>query len=182
MPTFADLVPGKFRGAGLSGAELDIAHEQAGAAFPPDLSELLQETLPVGSRFPDWRHARATMQAWRERLVDTIHFDVLHNGFWLPEWGPRPERPEESREAVAAHLAAAPAMIPIYAHRAIPNEPLAAGNPVFSIYQTDIVVYGRDLADYLVAECAPGDRWPGGGGRHRKCSGGPDHVTRLAGV
>jgi hypothetical protein len=152
MPTFAELLPSRFRGRGLSTAELDVAQEQAGASFPPDLCELLYETLPVGPKFPDWRDAQATMQSWRERLVATVHFDVLHNGFWLPEWESRPEHPEESREAVASHLAAAPAMIPIYAHRAIPNEPLAAGNPVFSIYQTDVVVYGRDLADYLVAE------------------------------
>lgn len=153
MPTFGELLPREFRGAGLSGAELEVAQEQAGEPFPADLCELLRETLPLGPGFPDWRHAPGpTMQDWRERLVATIHFDVVHNGFWLPEWESRPEDPDESREVLAAHLAAAPAMIPIYAHRAIPNEPLDADNPVFSIYQTDIIVYGRDLADYLVAE------------------------------
>jgi hypothetical protein len=153
VPAFADLLPGEFRSAGLSSAELDVAQEQAGAPFPQDLCELLHETLPLGPGFPDWRHAPGpTMHAWRERLTANIHFDVVHNGFWLPEWESRPEAPDQSLEAVAGYLAAAPAMIPIYAHRAIPTEPLAAGNPVFSIYQTDIIVYGRDLADYLVAE------------------------------
>ena len=48
---------------------------------------------------------------------------------------------------------AGPALIPIYAHRAIPNEPLEAGNPVFSVWQAvDTIVYGADLADYLRRE------------------------------
>lgn len=70
----------------------------------------------------------------------------------MAEWGSRPDDPDDSREIVAHQLSLAPAVIPVYAHRAIPNEPLESGNPVFSIWQTDIIVYGRDLADYLVAE------------------------------
>jgi hypothetical protein len=31
----------------------------------------------------------------------------------------------------------------------IPDEPNLAGNPVFSVHQTDIIYYGFDLADYL---------------------------------
>ena len=146
-------IPRRFRGVGLTAAELDDAQEQAGERFPEDLCGLLAETLPVGEKFPDWRHqAGEEMRSWREWLVKMIHFDVMHNEFWLPEWGAQPENPDESREVVAMHLAAAPAMIPVYAHRAIPNEPLTAGNPVFSIWQTDIIVYGANLAEYLVRE------------------------------
>jgi hypothetical protein len=43
----------------------------------------------------------------------------------------------------------APRLIPIYMHRAIPNEPLETGNPVFSVMQTDVVVYGNNLERYL---------------------------------
>jgi hypothetical protein len=43
----------------------------------------------------------------------------------------------------------APRLIPIYAHRAVPNEPLEAGNPVFSVMQMDIIIYGNDLEQYL---------------------------------
>ena len=57
------------------------------------------------------------------------------------------------REVIAGALAQAPALIPIYAHRALPNEPLQAGNPVFSVWQAvDTIVYGADLADYLRRE------------------------------
>ena len=91
------------------------------------------------------------MQEWRERLVDGIHFDVINNGFWLDEWGALPDA-SESRRIVVQALAEAPALIPINGHRAIPNDPLVAGNPVFSVWQTDIIIYGADLTEYLVNE------------------------------
>lgn len=40
----------------------------------------------------------------------------------------------------------------MFAHRFIPDTPAAAGNPVFSIVQTDIIHYGSDLADYFARE------------------------------
>ena len=49
-------------------------------------------------------------------------------------------------------IAAAPRLIPVYIHRMMPAEPHLPGNPVFSVHQTDIIVYGTDLRDYLVHE------------------------------
>lgn len=34
----------------------------------------------------------------------------------------------------------------------LPKRAVIAGNPVFSVYQTDIVIYGRDLHRYLEHE------------------------------
>lgn len=34
-------------------------------------------------------------------------------------------------------------------HRYLPAEPCEAGNPVLSVHQTDIIVYGHDLRAYL---------------------------------
>ena len=39
--------------------------------------------------------------------------------------------------------------IPVSGHRYLPAEPELGGNPVFSVYQTDIVHYGGDLRRYL---------------------------------
>ena len=44
----AGLIPKEFRGPGLSEVELAVAQEEAEAAFPPDLCELLTETLLAG--------------------------------------------------------------------------------------------------------------------------------------
>jgi hypothetical protein len=149
----ADLVPEESRGQGLSDSELVSAQAEAGVAFPPDLCELLSDTLPSGRGFPDWRtRPRDAMDEWRAYLVDGIHFDVLHNDFWPNRWPARPDAPAESREIVEQRLAEAPALIPICSHRGIPNEPLVSGNPVFSVSQTDIIIYGNDLADYLQHE------------------------------
>jgi hypothetical protein len=146
----ADLIPAGNRAPGLSAGELAAAQEAAGVLFPPDLCELLSSALPVGSQFPDWRtQPRESLEGFRELIVDGIHFDVLHNSYWRSSWGERPSAPAEVRDVVAAIVDDAPPLIPIYAHRGIPNEPLEHGNPVFSIMQTDIIVYGRDLADYL---------------------------------
>ncbi len=59
----------------------------------------------------------------------------------------------EERIALAErHLRSCPTLIPIYSHRYIPEQPHTAGNPVFSVYQTDIIYYGSDLISYLVHE------------------------------
>jgi hypothetical protein len=164
----ADLIPREVRSPGLSAVELVLVQEQAGAVFPDDLCELLMTTLPVGERFPDWRgRPGEVMREWCERLVDQIYFDVAENAFWLAEWGPLPGDAREARRIVEDALAAAPALVPIYGHRAIPNEPLSAGNPVFSVWQTDVIIYGSDLGEYLTNEFARGDTISPGGRRIR---------------
>ena len=43
-------------------------------------------------------------------------------------------------------------MIPVCSHRYLPAKRGTYGHPVLSIYQTDIIVYGTDLADYIYHE------------------------------
>ena len=45
-----------------------------------------------------------------------------------------------------------PKLIPIYSSRYIPESPKETGNPVFSVYQTDIIYYGFDLLSYFENE------------------------------
>jgi hypothetical protein len=58
----------------------------------------------------------------------------------------------EATRVVERLIAAAPRLIPIYQHRMIPDAPHEPGNPVFSVHQTDIIVYGSNLQDYLTHE------------------------------
>lgn len=148
-----EFLPSAYVSSGLSDDELRRAQEEAGALFPPDLCELLAEALPTGHGFPDWRgNPQEAMSDWRAQLIDGIHFDVMQNGFWPRAWGDRPAEPSESKKVVERQLADAPALIPIYGHRGIPNEPLLPGNPVFSVVQTDVVIYGVNLQNYFVNE------------------------------
>ena len=74
------------------------------------------------------------------------------NGLWWAEWGERPPGSAERAEIAARVIADAPKLIPLCGHRFIPEEPHDRGNPVFSVYQSDIIYYGSNLQDYIENE------------------------------
>jgi hypothetical protein len=144
---------GKAFGPGLTDAEVAAAESRFGFRFPPDLRAFLQTALPRGPRFPDWRDGEeAELRDWLDRPRQGIMFDIEYNAFWLEEWGPRPATLAEAKEVAERLVAAAPRLVPVYMHRMMPDEPHLPGNPVFSVHQTDIIVYGTDLRDYLAHE------------------------------
>lgn len=139
--------------SGLSSDELDTAERTHGFRFPSDLRALLEFALPVGDRFPDWR--KPSSEFILDRLcwpADSICFDIEHSTFWLREWDLRPDALEAAQTKAREAVRAAPFLIPVFAHRYLPAHPCEAGNPVFSVYQTDIIYYGFDLPSYLFAE------------------------------
>ena len=144
---------------GYSAAELDRAQSRFSLVFPPDLIELLRDRRPVGG--PDWNDEDTVrpLLAWP---FEGLLLDVEANGLWWAEWGDRPHAEEERAEVVREVLARAPRLIPILGHRYLPANPGLAGNPVFSVYQSDVIHYGANLGDYLEREengwdCKP---WP----------------------
>ena len=58
----------------------------------------------------------------------------------------------DARDTARRHLTHVPKMIPVYAHRYLPAGHGSYGHPVLSIYQTDIMIYGTDLADFMDRE------------------------------
>ena len=147
---------------GLSGPEIRRAEEAYEVRFPPDLAELLGFRLPTGRGWPDWRNVSddEIENALRWPL-DGILFDIENNNFWLPEWGVRPTDLSEAIAIARSRVADAPQLIPIVGHRYLPQAPFAAGNPVLSVYQTDIIYYGCDLAEYYANEFKYYFRGPG---------------------
>ena len=138
---------------GLTDAEFARAEAVVEARFPHDLRSLLSEFLPLGKRFPNWREPNTT--AIRDQLdwpFEGVAFDIQHNAFWLDAWGERPLILTEAFEIARARIAEAPRLIPLAGHRYLPAEPETDGNPVFSVYQTDIILYGDDLRAYLRCE------------------------------
>lgn len=99
---------------------------------------------------------------WNDRefsIADSIDwpargmcFDVEHNGFWIKDWGPRPDDLQEAFRIARRMVRQAPPLIPVFSHRFLPAEPALEGNPVISVYQTDIIYYGPDLASYFANE------------------------------
>ncbi len=147
---------------GLTLAEIKAVEARFGFRFPPDLAAFLQTALPRGPQFPDWRSGdESELREWLDLPRHGVLFDVEH-GFWLDSWGDRPSSLESALRVADELIAAAPKLIPIYAHRMMPEEPCLPGNPVFSVHQTDIIRYGFDLADYLRQEFhLPGrEPWP----------------------
>jgi hypothetical protein len=45
-----------------------------------------------------------------------------------------------------------PPLIPVFSHRFLPAEPSTEGNPVLSVYQTDIIYYGMNWGSYFASE------------------------------
>ena len=141
---------------GLTDAEVDEVQERFGFRFPPDLRALLQYALPIAPGFPNWRDE--SEESLRSRLDwprDGTLFDIEHNAFWMDEWGPRPDNLATAFEVASQEIAIAPVLIPVFSHRYIPEEPHLSGNPVFSVYQTDIIYYGANLAEYFSNEFLP---------------------------
>lgn len=131
-------------------AELDDAQAKYGLAFPPDLIDLyLTHRLARGY---DWTRNEEDIRRALAWPLQGLHFDVETNGLWRPEWGERPAEEMARLEVLEAVVVHAPRLIPLFGHRYLPQSPAEAGNPVFSVYQSDIVLYGRDLKDWIDRE------------------------------
>lgn len=129
--------------------------------FPPDLREFYQCGLPVSEKFPNWRNtSEMNINSLRERLawsLDGMLFDVEHNSFWYPAWGERPGDLEAAFHICRKEFSKVPQLIPVYSHRYISSQPEESGNPIFSVYQTDIIYYGEDLENYFKVEFSDKD-------------------------
>lgn len=135
--------------SGYTQSELDEAQERYGLHFPPDLIDLLLDRQPINGY--DWKgenHRIREMLAWP---MDMLMFDIEH-GSWWSDWGERPAAAEDRRTVVVNALAAAPALIPLYRHRFIPETPRVSGNPVFSMHGLDTIYYGANLGNYFARE------------------------------
>lgn len=145
--------------AGLNTAELAATETQYGFQFPPDLREFLGMALPVDEYFPNWRTGEIKYKTSSDTISYSLDwparglcFDVEHNNFWMPDWEPRPTDLQEAFRIAREMVQKAPPLIPVFSHRFLPADPLAEGNPVLSVYQTDIIYYGSDLANYWINE------------------------------
>jgi hypothetical protein len=144
---------------GYTAAELQAVQEKWRLRFPPDLVDFLRQRRPfcVGEGFFDWilspDHEIRQLLAWP---LNGVRFDVEHNGVWWSDWGRKPDTTAKQLERLKEVLRGVPRLIPVYGRRYIPADPCEAGNPVLSVYQTDVVCYGENLADWLRIEFGDG--------------------------
>jgi len=136
--------------SGLTSVEFEAAEARFGFTFPPDLRSFLAFALPTGGSAPPWRDLEHPhLINMMNGPLEDMCFDIEHNDFWPHEWGERPSELSEAFEIARGHVARAPKLIPVFGHRYLPDRPAIAGNPVFSVHQTDIIYYGSDLENYL---------------------------------
>ncbi len=102
--------------------------------------------------FFDWRKDDEALTAALNRPLEGLLFDVEENAIWLDSWGERPGRDADVRKKVAQLVAAAPMLIPITGHRYLLANSREAGNPVLSVWQSDIICYGSNLKNFLLLE------------------------------
>ncbi|MGA5824020.1 hypothetical protein ACPC54_40010 [Kitasatospora sp. NPDC094028] len=153
---------------GLTAEEFERVEAEYGFRFADDHRAFLAAGLPVSEPpeegatwerpWPDWRDGDPadlrSRLAWPAEGV----LDAVERGGWLDEWGMRPPTTDRAVSVVTGLIAAAPPLVPLYAHRFIPAGRGTSGHPVLSIWGTDMVYYGADLAEYIDHEFAQ----PGG--------------------
>lgn len=144
---------------GLTETEYRIIENIFNIQFPPDLKRLLSIALPVSKGFPNWRNAiiktTEDFVEIEQRLnwpLEGILFDIEENNVWYEPWGHKPDNIQERKEIVRSKFPSYPTLVPVYGHRYIPTIPMSEGNPIFSVWQTDIIYYGVDLHHYLKNE------------------------------
>ncbi|MDX3225556.1 hypothetical protein [Streptomyces sp. ME19-01-6] len=144
---------------GLSDVELRRIEEAYGFEFADDHRAFLAAGLPVSeppeegatweNPWPDWRHGDpAKLREHLEWPVEGIVTAVQH-GYWHRGWGQRPAESHDAVREAKTILAQVPKLVPVYAHRFLPAGRGSHGHPVLSIWGTDIIYYGADLADYV---------------------------------
>ncbi|WP_051772179.1 hypothetical protein [Saccharothrix sp. NRRL B-16314] len=146
---------------GLTEPELAGVETRFGFAFADDHRAFLSVGLPTGGAWPDWRHGNATqLRSWLDRPVEDVVFAVVEAAYWHSSWGTRPARKADAVAAARTRLASVPQLVPVYAHRYLPEGRATFAHPVLSIRGADIISYGYDLIDYVRREF--GDPQDGG--------------------
>lgn len=143
---------------GISNTKLAEIEDVVGMQLPFEVGMLLIMGVPDTQGWTRWEDSpQQVWDEWNNYLRGGLVFDVEHNDYWTPDWGPRPAEVADRKQVAADNFAKAPALFPLYGHRCVPLETPVGhasnmGNPVFSIVQTDIIVYGADLAQWLHTE------------------------------
>jgi hypothetical protein len=146
--------------SGYTQGELDGIQAKWNLRFPPDLVELLKcrrKVIDLDGKVGSFDWLEETDETIRDALewpFQGFLFDV-QNSLWWPEWGEMPIDLEQREGRLRSIFLSAPKLIPVYGHRYIPEEPFERHNPIFSVYQMDVIHYGANLEDYIMRETKP---------------------------
>lgn len=110
--------------------------------------------LPISKGFYNWRNFDPKniqyIKAAIYRPINNI-YELVNEVYWCDEWGNEPSDKSKRAEVIRKLLKKAPKLIPIYAHRYMPEMNIKNA-PIFSIHDTDIIYYGENLFSYFKIE------------------------------
>lgn len=143
---------------GLSEADIDDIERRWAIRFPPDYRLFLRLLHAVGEVVPASGLGRKHLSPIRlSKIVYNWQLDTkaLKGALAWPTEGLLPHKrrkngPTLEEEQLRLRLADAPRLIPLAGHCYLVGEPRKAGNPVLSVYGTDIIPYGADLRGFLL--------------------------------
>jgi len=149
--------PTTFGNAGATRDKLGEIEAYLGHPLPADLVYLAQHTHDPDGLAMRWLKGPAAIREFEAWVRHGLRFDIEHSALWLADWGPRPDDLADRLERFEAEFESWPKLLPLTGHRATPARPIEAGNPVFSIMQSDIIYYGATLADWMALDLTSGD-------------------------
>ncbi len=165
-----DWRPGTRWRGGMADAEIAAAEDQFGLSFPPDyrlfLATLHTPDPPMvgafyqgstlvpseGRRFPDWTGNPEPIRKSLAWPLVGLAWSIEHGWPWPSAWGARPRTGIEREARIRDLIIVGPQMVPVFGHRYLAGPPDRDGNPVLSIYGSDVIVYAPNLASYLAME------------------------------
>lgn len=123
-----------------------------------------------GRKFPDWTGRSEPIESALAWPVEGLISSIDHDESWLDSWGPRPRGRKQRGRLVRELVAAGPQLVPVFGHRYLAGPGDRVGNPVLSIYGSDVIVYAPGLRAYLPSELGLSppldarirERWDGG--------------------
>ncbi|KAL3820661.1 hypothetical protein ACJIZ3_006566 [Penstemon smallii] len=135
---------------GLSDEEFSTVESSFNFKFPPDLRSILQEGLPVGPGFPNWRcSSKQQLDILTNLPIIGICKEVSRNGFWPDYWGEKPDDIDRALKLAKGLLKKAPVLVPIYRHFYMPTTPFMAGNPVFYVHGKEVRMWSFDITRFF---------------------------------
>ncbi len=141
--------------AGLTDEEIINIEEKYGLSFPNSLKEFYKEGLPIGEPFPNWKDdSEANIKKIKERIIrpyNGIVSDIKENQFWGADW-PKYDTIDEKIKYFNDLYNQAPRLIPIAYSRYIISTPETDEPAILSVHDSDIIVYGNNLKEYLENE------------------------------
>lgn len=140
--------------AGLTDNEVTKIEKIYNIQFPKSLKNFLMEGLPISKGFYNWRNFEpGNIEYIRHMIFDPMKYidNFAEEVYWCDEWGKEPECVMDKAQIVRARLKNAPILLPIFAHRYMP-EISNDRPPVISVHGVDIIYYGEDLEDYFKIE------------------------------